>query len=147
MTFDSVCHTLVMMRGPPAAPTSNTRFPFASSTIVGDIDDSGRLPGSILFAMPCTSPYTFGEPGFAVKSSISLLSRNPPFATVTPLPNDVFSVVVITTAIPLASTTQRFVVFEPSRNGCTSFDGVALSVIVFASSAAYEGDNSFAIGI
>ena len=99
-----------MIRGPPPAPATRRSSPFASSTIVGDIDDSIRLPGSILFAAPCTRPNVFGDPGFAVKSSISLLSRKPAPATVTPLPNAVLSVVVIATAMPLPSTTLRCVV-------------------------------------
>src|ERR1041385_6089024 len=75
MTLEIVCHTAVMMRGPPPAPASMNTRPLASSTIVGDIDDSIRLPGSIRLAVPWTSPNVLGEPGLEVKSSISLLRK------------------------------------------------------------------------
>ena len=41
------------------------------------MDESGRLPGAIALASPCTRPNMFGAPGLAAKSSISLLSRKP----------------------------------------------------------------------
>src|ERR1043166_5944907 len=145
MTLEMFCHTAVMMRGPPPAPASMNSWPLLSSTIVGDIDDSMRLPGSILLAAPWTRPNTLGVPGLDVKSSISLFSRKP--ATVTPLPNDVLSVVVIATAMPLASTVQRLVVWSPSSSDATSRDGVALSVIVANSLSRYAREVSLAIGM
>ena len=54
--------------------------------MVGVIAESGRLPGSIAFASPCTSPNIFGAFGLDVKSSISSFSRNPRPGTVMPLP-------------------------------------------------------------
>lgn len=36
-----------MMLVPPAAPVANMKLPSASSTIVGDIELSGRFPGTI----------------------------------------------------------------------------------------------------
>ena len=74
--FISVSSTAVMMRGPPGLPSTNTGRP-SFSTIVGVIDDSGRLPGAIALASPCTSPNMLAAPGFTAKSSISLLSRKP----------------------------------------------------------------------
>ena len=57
------------MCGPPDAPSSNIgRSPF--STIVGDMLDSGRLPGAIALAADWISPYALGFPGSVVKSSI-----------------------------------------------------------------------------
>ncbi len=54
--------------------------------MVGVIDESGRLPGWMAFASPCTRPNMFGVPGFDAKSSISLFSRKPRPGTVMPLP-------------------------------------------------------------
>ena len=48
----------------------------------------------------------FGAPGFALKSSISLFSRKPAPVTTCPLPYPPFSVVVVLTALPSASTTE-----------------------------------------
>src|SRR5258706_14314635 len=77
-----VCSTAVMIRLPPGVPTTITDLP-SFVTMLGLIDDSGRLPGSILLASPCTSPYRLGTPIFAVKSSISSFSKTPVFAAVT----------------------------------------------------------------
>ena len=79
------CSTAVEMREPPGAPTVMNSLP-SFSTIVGVIDESGRLPGAIALASPCTRPNMFGAPGFDAKSSISLLSRKPRPGTVMPLP-------------------------------------------------------------
>jgi hypothetical protein len=54
--------------------------------MVGVIAESIRLPGWIALTSPWTSPYMFGLPGAAAKSSIVSLSRNPAPATVTALP-------------------------------------------------------------
>jgi len=52
------------------------------STIVGVIEDSGRLFGPGRFASKPTRPYAFGAPGLAVKSSSSLFNSTPvPSAT------------------------------------------------------------------
>ena len=50
-----VCSTAVMMRLPPGVPTTITGLP-SLLTIVGLIELSGRLPGAIAFASPCTRP-------------------------------------------------------------------------------------------
>ena len=52
------------------------------------------------------TPYILGTPGFAEKSSISLLSRNPAPSTTMPHPNDPLSVVVTLTAFPHWSITE-----------------------------------------
>jgi len=45
MTLSTTCDVAVMMRGPPAAPTTSRSLPAGSTTIVGDIALSMRLPG------------------------------------------------------------------------------------------------------
>jgi hypothetical protein len=81
------------------------------------MDESMRFPGAMPFAPEPTSSYWLGIPGLASKSSISLLSRNPAFDTMTPLPNQEFSVVVSATTLPSASTIERCVVWFPSGIG------------------------------
>ena len=48
----SVCRTVVMMVEPPGEPSARNGLP-PRSTIVGDIDDRGRLPGWIRFGSAC----------------------------------------------------------------------------------------------
>jgi len=86
-----VSSTAVVMRGPPGLPSTSTGWP-SSSTIVGVIEESGLFPVAIAFAMPCTRPNKFGAPGFAAKSSISLLSRNPVPGATTAAPKLPFKV-------------------------------------------------------
>ena len=86
-----VCITAVMMRLPPGVPRIIHGLPLRV-TIVGVIELSGRLPGSILLVSLCTRPYMFATPALAVKSSISLLSRTPVPAAVTRAPNQSLSV-------------------------------------------------------
>jgi hypothetical protein len=43
-TFKIVCNVALMMRGPPAAPTTSSGPP-SLKTIVGDMLLKGRLPG------------------------------------------------------------------------------------------------------
>ena len=80
-----------MMVLPPGVPRTATGRP-SRSTMVGVIELSGRLPGAMALASPCTSPYRFGVPGLLVKSSISLLSTMPVPAAVTRAPNQSLSV-------------------------------------------------------
>ena len=55
-----------------------TKLSFPSrSRIVGIIELSGRLPGAIVLASDCVKPNIFGEPGCAVKSSISSFKKKP----------------------------------------------------------------------
>ena len=65
------------------------------------------------FASLWRRPAEFGEPGFAVKSSISLLRRKPAPATTTADLKLSLIVVVRATAFPAASVTQRWVVWVP----------------------------------
>ena len=105
--------------------------------------ESIRLPGSMAFRSPCTSPNWLGVPGLAAKSSISLFRTKPAPVTVTLLPYQELMVVVTATAFPWASTMEKWVVCRPSasapagsgdsrsRNastpGSTSVEGVAAS--------------------
>ena len=61
----------------PACPTTSNSLPVGSSTIVGVIAESIRLPGAIGVGVALHQPHMFGRPGAVVKSSISSLSRNP----------------------------------------------------------------------
>ncbi|MCY1311659.1 hypothetical protein D9M70_619870 [compost metagenome] len=72
-------------------PTTNTGLP-SLETMVGLIELSGRLPGAMALASPCTRPYMLGTPILEVKSSISLFSSTPVLSAVTLAPNQSFSV-------------------------------------------------------
>ena len=48
MRLNSICSTVVMIVDPPGEPTRAHGLP-SLSTIVGDIDERGRLPGWIRF--------------------------------------------------------------------------------------------------
>ena len=86
-----VSSTAEGMRLPPGVPTTIDSCP-SLVTIVGVIDDSGRLPGATALFGPSTNPNMLGEPGLAEKSSISSLRRMPVPAAVTCAPNQSFSV-------------------------------------------------------
>lgn len=73
--------TVVMMVEPPGEPSATTGRSCRSSTIVGEMDDRGRLPGPGRFGS-CTA----GFAGAKEKSVSSLFSRNPRPGTVMPLP-------------------------------------------------------------
>ena len=91
MTLRIVSSVMVMIRGPPGLPITMKGDP-PRDTIVGLIEESGDFPGATALASPCTSPYMLGVPGFAVKSSISLLSRTPVPSATMPVPKLPFSV-------------------------------------------------------
>ena len=55
MALRSVCSTVVMISEPPGLPAASQGCP-SLKTMVGVIEESGRLPGAIVFASPCTSP-------------------------------------------------------------------------------------------
>ena len=74
-----------MMREPPGEPTTSSSLP-SLATMVGVIELSIRLPGAISLALPPVTPNMFGTPALALKSSISLFSRNPAPVTTCPLP-------------------------------------------------------------
>ena len=55
ITFMITCKVVVMMRGPPGLPVTRNGLP-SSSTMVGDIEESGRLRGSTALASPPIRP-------------------------------------------------------------------------------------------
>ena len=55
--------TVVMMRGPPGEPSTMRSLP-SSSTMVGVMADSGRLPGAMALFGPWMRPYILGVPCF-----------------------------------------------------------------------------------
>ncbi len=105
-TLLTICATEVMIVEPPGVPVTSSTRPCGSSTRVGVMADSMRAPGRTALAGPCTRPNWLGTPGLAVKSSISLFSRNPAPSTVTRLPYSELMVVVTATAFPAASTME-----------------------------------------
>ncbi len=58
--FRIVSSVAVMMRGPPGEPRTISTVP-SLSTMVGAIEDSGRLPGAMALASPCTRPNWLGD--------------------------------------------------------------------------------------
>ncbi len=88
-----------MIREPPGEPTTSTGAP-SRVTMVGAIEERGRLPGSTRFAIGMPSAWVS-----KLKSVSSLLSRNPPGAS-TREPNPFSIVVVIESALPAASTIE-----------------------------------------
>src|SRR3954447_16582574 len=92
-----------MIDAPPGVPTASTGRPLRS-TIVGAIDERGRLRAAGEFALP----------GVKSKSVSSLLSRKPRPGTTIPLPPVCSIVNVYSTTLPLASAIVMFVVFGPS---------------------------------
>ncbi len=70
-----------MMVAPPGEPRATTGCRWRSRTIVGAIEERGRLPGPGRFGS-----WTAGLAGAKEKSVSSLLSRNPRPGTVMPLP-------------------------------------------------------------
>src|SRR3954468_7915063 len=107
-----------MMVEPPGDPTARTGLP-CLSTIVGDIEDRGRLSGSIRVG-------AFGWYA-AVKSVSSLLSRKPRLGTTMPEPPVCSMVSVYSTTLPHLSATVRLVVLVPSVPAVppSRVDGVA----------------------
>ena len=85
MTSTMICVTAEMMRLPPGDPVTSTGLP-SFSTMVGDIDDNGRLPGPGRLASKPTRPKALEAPGAAVKSSSSLLSNTPVPSATRPTP-------------------------------------------------------------
>ena len=106
MWLETIWKMVVMIVAPPGVPVTRSVRPSGSTTMVGVIADSMRLPGSMALASPWTSPNWFGTPGFEVKSSISLFSRYPAPRTTTFDPNQLLIVVVTATALPSRSTIE-----------------------------------------
>ena len=72
-----ICATVVMIDAPPGEPSARKGRPLRR-TMVGAIDERGRLPPSTLFAPVLTPPGTAGSVLVVrLKSVSSLLSRNP----------------------------------------------------------------------
>src|SRR5690349_10492144 len=103
-----VCRTVVMIVDPPGEPNARNGLP-CRSTMVGDIDERGRLPGWIRFGSAAS--YT------AEKSVSSLFSRKPRPGTVIPLPPVCSMVSVYETTLPHLSAATRCVVDRPSVSG------------------------------
>ena len=76
MMLSAVSSVMVMMRAPPGDPRTRKTDP-SRVTNDGAIDESGRLPGAIALARPCTSPNRLAAPGLEVKSSISSFISTP----------------------------------------------------------------------
>src|SRR4051794_12488808 len=107
-----------MMVAPPGEPAATYGLP-SLSTIVGEIELRGRLPGPGRFgsgAVPCV--------GVKLKSVISLLSRKPRPGTTIPLPPVCSIVSVYSTTLPDRSATVRLVVLCPSSTGPPTRAGV-----------------------
>ena len=96
---------MVIIREPPGEP-STIATPPSRSTMVGVMEDNGRLPGAIVLGTPCTRPNRLALPGLTVKSSISSFSRNPAPGATTPAPKMPLMVNVTATALPLLSITE-----------------------------------------
>ena len=131
-----------MMVGPPLAPVTSIGAcrrrrarSSATSTTASACRARSRSP------RPGRARTCSASPGFAAKSSISLLRRKPAPVTVTAEPYQPLIVVVSATALPRRSTTEKCVVWRPSaRRGTAeiSRDGVAWSGSIVARSAARE---------
>src|SRR6476661_4066079 len=95
-----------MIDDPPGDPVTSSRRPAPSITIVGDIELRGRLPGCTRLATGVPS----GLRGVNEKSVSWLLSRKPAPGTITPLPKELSTVVVIDSALPYWSTIETWLV-------------------------------------
>ena len=80
MTFVTTWSTVVMIVLPPGDPVISTGSP-SFRTTVGVMELNMRLPGAMALASPPIRPNALAAPGLLEKSSISLLSRNPPPVT------------------------------------------------------------------
>src|SRR5699024_6559696 len=81
-------------------PIAPAKLPCGSSTITGDMDERGRLPGAMALAA--------APPGCQEKSVSWLLSSIPPATRPEPKYDSI--VVVIETALPSPSTTTKWLV-------------------------------------
>ena len=86
-----------MPMDPPIDITARSSF----NTIIGVMEDNGRLPGFTALASAPTASQALGVVGSMEKSSISLFSAIPVPGTVILEPNSVFIVCVMATALPL----------------------------------------------
>src|SRR5271156_5976016 len=97
--------TVVMMREEPGDPRTRSSLP-SFRTIVGVMEESGRLPGPIALASLWIRPSLLGAPAFAEKSSIELYGTSRGRAGLAGEPNQSLMVVVTETALPSGSTTE-----------------------------------------
>ena len=102
ITFEMTCASVGMMRVAPGDPRAMNGRPCGSSTSVGLMLDSMRLPGWIEFT----------EPGFRSKSSMSSPMMMPVPGTTTPDAKNMLIVLVTATMFPSLSITLKDVV-EP----------------------------------
>ena len=109
--------TIVTIRLPPGVPSTATRC--GPIRKVGDIEESGRLPGAIAFASSPTRPNAFGTPGFTEKSSIWSFSMKPVPGTIIVLPNGRFTVCVTAARLPSRSMIEKCVVSLPAAGAST----------------------------
>src|ERR1044071_3249467 len=121
MSTNSI-NTAEIIFGPPDAPSAMTGLP-SFTTIVGLMDESGRLPGATALASAPTRPNAFGAPGCAEKSYISSFITTPVPGITTFEPKLVFTVAVHATQLPSASATEKCVVCFLKISVC-QFGGV-----------------------
>ena len=107
-----VLTTWLMMALPPAEPRASTSLPSRSNTMVGAMALRGRLPGSMRLATGFPSCSATKE------KSVSWLFRRKP-RTICWLPKAYSIEVVIATALPSASTMDRWLV-EASSSEASS---------------------------
>ena len=75
-TFRMVISTVLMMVRPPGEPVTMNNLP-SLARMVGDMLDSGRLPGMARFGLVPMLPRSSVISGAELKSPSSLLSRKP----------------------------------------------------------------------
>ncbi len=103
------CRVPVMILGPPLAPAVMVVRP-SLTRMVGDMLESGRLPGSGRFRSDWRSPKRLASPGMVVKSFISLLRTIPSRGTARREPKLPLMVWVQATVMPSASMTLKWLV-------------------------------------
>ena len=83
--------TVEIIVGPPGEPSTIRSLP-CLVTMVGDMAESGRLPGAIALFGPWMRPNPLGTPTLLVKSSISSFMAKPRPLMTTPDPKEKLSV-------------------------------------------------------
>src|SRR5258706_1161741 len=103
-----------MMAGPPGDPTDNRNLPSLSNTMVGDMAESGRLPGAGALATGFAS-----STGSSEKSVRVLLRKNP--FTITSAPNTDSTDVVMEITWPVLSTMVMWLVPCNTAERCGAY--------------------------
>src|SRR5258706_3177921 len=103
-----------MMAGPPGDPTDNRNLPSLSNTMVGDMAESGRLPGAGALATGFAS-----STGSSEKSVRVLLRKNP--FTITSAPNTDSTEVVMEITWPVLSTMVMWLVPCNTAERCGAY--------------------------